>query len=91
MKEKNDFNNYSPFRFSNAFKIALDAYGQPRQSAKLLGMVQKNAHCTENVRGDVVYYLRVDAAQMEQPEPCVLVARVNVGKELGYVISYLND
>lgn len=91
MKQKNDFKKHTPFRFSNAFKIALDIYGQPRQSEKLLGMIRKNAHCTDIVRGDIVYYLRVDAAQMEQPEPCVLVAKPNVGKELGFVISYLTD
>lgn len=90
-QKKNDFKGKTPYKFTLPQKIAVDVYGQPRQTLKLLGIIQKNAHFSEIIKGDLVYYLRVDALQMEQREPCVLVAKPNVGKELGFTISYLLD
>lgn len=89
-KQKNDFKGKTPYKFTLPQKIAVDVYGNPRQTEKLLGIIKKNAHGTEKIGGDDAYYLLVDGAQIDQPNPCVLMAKPNLGKEMGYVIKYLD-
>lgn len=89
-KQKNDFKGKTPYKFTLPQKIAVDVYGQPRQTLKLLGIIKQNAHASEKIGGDDAYYLLVDGFQIDRPNPCVMMAKPTLGKEMGYLIKFLD-